>query len=69
VTKETTTMDETKSETATPSALIDARIAELIDSKAGLAARALDGAAGPREDEDSVQMLTLMSVLQRALDS
>ena len=46
---------------------IDARIAELIDSKAGLAARALDGAAGPREDEDSVQMLTLMSVLQRAL--
>ena len=48
---------------------IDARIAELIDSKAGLAARALDGAAGPREDEDSVQMLTLMSVLQRALDS
>ncbi len=48
---------------------IDARIAELIDSKAGLAARALDGAAGPREDEDSVQMLTLMSVLQRALDN
>lgn len=46
---------------------IDARIAELIDSKAGLAARALDGAAGPREDEDSVQMLTLMSVLQNAL--
>lgn len=47
---------------------IDARIAELIDSKAGLAARALDGAAGPREDEDSVQMLTLVSVLQGALD-
>ncbi len=46
---------------------IDARIAELIDSKAGLAARALDGAAGPREDEDSVQMLTLISVLQSAL--
>ena len=48
---------------------IDARIAELIDSKAGLAARALDGAAAPREDEDSVQMLTLMSVLQRALEN
>lgn len=46
---------------------IDARIAELIDSKAGLAARALDGAAGPREDEDSVQMMTLMSLLQHAL--
>ncbi len=46
---------------------IDARIAELIDSKAGLAARALDGAAGPREDEDSVQMLTLMSVLENAI--
>ena len=48
---------------------IDARIAELIDSKAGLAARALDGAAAPREDEDSVQMLTLMSVLKHALES
>jgi len=46
---------------------IDARIAELIDSKAGLAARALDGATAPREDEDSVQMLTLMSVLRGAL--
>ncbi len=46
---------------------IDARIAELIDSKAGLAARALDGATGPREDEDSVQMLTLMSVLKNAI--
>ncbi|NLA64686.1 MAG: DEAD/DEAH box helicase [Leucobacter sp.] len=46
---------------------IDARIAELIDSKAGLAARALDGAEAKREDEDSVQMLTLMGVLTQAL--
>ncbi len=48
---------------------IDARIAELIDSKAGLAARALDGADAKREDEDSVQLLTLVSVLQGALAS
>ena len=48
---------------------IDARIAELIDSKAGLAGRALDGAEAKREDEDSVQLLTLISVLQRALES
>lgn len=48
---------------------IDARIAELIDSKAGLAARALDGAEAKREDEDSVQLLTLVSVLQGALAS
>lgn len=48
---------------------IDARIAELIDSKAGLAARALDGATGPREDEDSVQLLTLMAVLRAAIES
>lgn len=47
---------------------IDARIAELIDSKAGLAARALDGAEAKSEDEDSVQMLTLMSVLRAELD-
>lgn len=48
---------------------IDARIAELIDSKAGLAARALDGAEAKSEDEDSVQLLTLISVLERALQS
>ncbi len=47
---------------------IDARIAELIDSKAGLAARALDGAAAPVEGADSVQLLTLISVLRSALD-
>ena len=46
---------------------IDARIAELIDSKAGLAARALDGAAAPVEGADSVQLLTLISVLRSAL--
>ncbi|WP_420813216.1 DEAD/DEAH box helicase [Leucobacter triazinivorans] len=46
---------------------IDAKIAELIDGKAGLAARALDGAAAPAEDADSVQLLALMGVLERAL--
>lgn len=47
---------------------IDAKIAELIDSKAGLAARALDGAEAKAEDEDSVQMLALMQILRAALD-
>ncbi len=46
---------------------IDARIAELIDSKAGLAARALDGAEAKSEEEDSVQMLALMEVLRQSL--
>ncbi|MFA7498757.1 MAG: DEAD/DEAH box helicase [Leucobacter sp.] len=46
---------------------IDARIAELIDGKAGLAARALDGAAAPEEDADPVQLLALMGVLEQAL--
>ena len=46
---------------------IDAKIAELIDGKAGLAARALDGAAAPVEDADSVQLLALIGVLERAL--
>jgi SNF2 family DNA or RNA helicase len=46
---------------------IDAKIAELIDGKAGLAARALDGAAAPAEDADSVQLLALIEVLNRAL--
>ena len=44
---------------------IDAKIAELIDGKAGLAARALDGAAAPAEDADSVQLQALMAVLRR----
>lgn len=46
---------------------IDARIAELIDSKAGLAARALDGAEVKRDDEDSVQLQALISVLSAAV--
>ena len=46
---------------------IDAKIAELIDSKAGLAARALDGAPAVEENADPVQLLALMEVLRRAL--
>lgn len=46
---------------------IDAKIAELIDAKAGLAARALDGAEAKREDEEPVQLLALISVLKAAL--
>ncbi|MGI8393009.1 DEAD/DEAH box helicase [Leucobacter sp. W1038] len=46
---------------------IDAKIAELIDTKAGLAARALDGAEAKREEEESVQMLALMHVLRGEL--
>lgn len=46
---------------------IDAKIAELIDSKAGLAARALDGADAPAEDADSVQLQALLAVLRSAL--
>jgi len=48
---------------------IDARIAELIDAKAGLAARALDGAPARSEDQDPVQLLALMSVLASALEA
>jgi SNF2 family DNA or RNA helicase len=46
---------------------IDSKIAELIDAKAGLAARALDGGEAKREDEDPVQLLALISVLKSAL--
>lgn len=46
---------------------IDAKIAELIDGKAGLAARALDGAEAKDEDEDSVQLQALMQVLSDAI--
>ena len=35
-----------------------------IDSKAGLAARALDGAEARDESEDSVQLAALISVLR-----
>ncbi|MGF3055701.1 DEAD/DEAH box helicase [Microbacterium sp. YY-01] len=46
---------------------IDARIAELIDQKQGLAARALDGEAVDDTDTDSVQLGALMHVLREAL--
>ncbi|BDI22113.1 DEAD/DEAH box helicase [Herbiconiux sp. L3-i23] len=46
---------------------IDAKIAELIDSKAGLAARALDGDDTDLSAESSVQLLALMGLLQDAI--
>ncbi|QIM15928.1 DEAD/DEAH box helicase [Leucobacter insecticola] len=48
---------------------IDAKIAELIDGKAGLAARALDGAEAKDEDADSVQLESLMHVLRKAVEA
>jgi len=47
---------------------IDARIAELIDSKAGLAARALDGSDEEITAESNIQLQALMSLLRDALD-
>jgi SNF2 family DNA or RNA helicase len=47
---------------------IDAKIAELIDSKAGLAARALDGSDIEISAEGSVQLEALVSLLSAALD-
>ncbi|TFC03506.1 DEAD/DEAH box helicase [Cryobacterium adonitolivorans] len=47
---------------------IDARIAELIGSKQGLAARALDGADEEISAADSVQASALVYVLTQALD-
>ena len=47
---------------------IDARIAELIDSKAGLAARALDGSDEEIAAESNIQLQALMSLLRDALD-
>jgi superfamily II DNA or RNA helicase len=47
---------------------IDARIAELIDSKAGLAARALDGSDDEITAESNIQLQALMSLLRDALD-
>lgn len=47
---------------------IDARIAELIDSKQGLAARALDGSDVEPGSADSVQLDALQSILRSALD-
>jgi SNF2 family DNA or RNA helicase len=46
---------------------IDSRIADLIDSKAGLAARALDGQETDIEPSDSVQAAALMAILTDAL--
>jgi SNF2 family DNA or RNA helicase len=46
---------------------IDAKIAELIDSKAGLAARALDGSDEEVGAESSVQLEALVSMLTEAL--
>ena len=47
---------------------IDAKIAELIDSKAGLAARALDGSDDEVVAASSVQLDALVSLLQDALE-
>ncbi|WP_173922077.1 DEAD/DEAH box helicase [Agromyces sp. Marseille-P2726] len=47
---------------------IDARIAELIDSKQGLAARALDGSEVEAGSADSVQLDALQHLLRAALD-
>ncbi len=46
---------------------IDAKIAELIDAKAGLAARALDGSDEEATDASDVQVETLVALLTRAL--
>ncbi|MBU4466176.1 MAG: DEAD/DEAH box helicase [Actinobacteria bacterium] len=46
---------------------IDTKIAELIDSKQGLAARALDGDAVDPASSDSVQLSALMHLTRRAL--
>ncbi|HEY0260489.1 MAG TPA: DEAD/DEAH box helicase [Lacisediminihabitans sp.] len=47
---------------------IDAKIAELIDSKAGLAARALDGDDSEIAAESSVQLDALVHLLERAIE-
>jgi hypothetical protein len=47
---------------------IDAKIAELIDSKAGLAARALDGDDSEVSAESNVQLEALVHLLTEALD-
>ncbi|MEJ1088796.1 DEAD/DEAH box helicase [Microbacterium sp. Mu-80] len=46
---------------------LDTKIAELIDQKQGLAARALDGEAVVEEPSESVQMAALMHLLREAL--
>ncbi|MET4780534.1 DEAD/DEAH box helicase [Glaciihabitans sp. UYNi722] len=47
---------------------IDAKIAELIDSKAGLAARALDGDDSEITAESSVQLDALVHLLEQAIE-
>ena len=47
---------------------LDAKIAELIDSKQGLAARALEGEAVDSTSQDSVQLEALIDILTRALN-
>ncbi|AXH94832.1 DEAD/DEAH box helicase [Ornithinimicrobium avium] len=47
---------------------LDTRIAELIDSKAGLAARALDGADEDVADSSDVQLEALVTLLEDALE-
>ncbi|SEC07942.1 Superfamily II DNA or RNA helicase, SNF2 family [Paramicrobacterium humi] len=47
---------------------IDSRIAELIDSKQGLAARALDGSDQDLGSQDSVQLNALIHVLREMLE-
>ncbi|HEV7741477.1 MAG TPA: DEAD/DEAH box helicase [Pseudolysinimonas sp.] len=46
---------------------IDGRISELIDSKAGLAARALDGETAVEEEAGSVQLQALVTLLRDAV--
>jgi len=48
---------------------LDARIAELIDSKAGLAARALDGSEEDLPSSADVQLETLVTLLTQALQA
>lgn len=48
---------------------IDAKIAELIDSKAGLAARALDGSDDEVASESNIQLEALMAMLREELAS
>jgi SNF2 family DNA or RNA helicase len=46
---------------------IDSKIADLIDSKAGLAARALDGSDEAIIDASEIQVEALVSLLREAL--
>ena len=48
---------------------IDARIAELIDAKQGLAARALDGDEHSDDSHDSIQVDALVALLRETLEA